>query len=690
MTSIARGAVAGAVGSWAGVLGWWWMPVVTAVCVLFRPASVGTTARWVFALGFVAGSILGVVDGRPPEPLPAGSVQFEGRVAVEFDDRWGWSGMVATDSGMVLVRGDGPPPTDRIAITGRSDGEPRHVLGRWVTASVDAAEMAPARSSPAIHDRMALALRSRILSEIRPDRGDARGLLVGFLIGDISGVSPIVSDDMRRAGLSHLVAVSGSNVALFLVGLILVTAPLAIHPVGRLAVLLNGVLVFGALTRWEPSVIRASAMAAVVGVGRFVGIPLEPVTALAAVAGGSVLVDPSLARSVGFQLSVLATAGLIVGARMWPAAGRLSSLLSATVAAQIAVAPLLLAVFGTLPLLSPLANLVAIPLVTAATAISGVGATLGASWMISVAELIASAVMIVARLAAPWPQLGIGGFATVVALAALGWKAPRIRPALAVGCAVVIAATMVAPADTPSTGIVFLDVGQGDAAVVRLSGFTVLVDGGPDPVRLAARLDRYGIRTVDLAVVTHVHEDHVAGVAGVLGRVPIGRIWAAFEPHVTPASAELVSRAGELGIPMERPSVSDRVRVGSDSIEVVGPRRRYAGPNDQSIVLVVEMSGTRILLAGDIETVAQAEVSVPDVDVLKVPHQGAGTSEPGWLTSHAGNLSVVSVGANDFGHPVDWVIDSLTMAGSTVLRTDEAGDIVFDFDGDSPEVRTSG
>jgi competence protein ComEC len=185
---------------------------------------------------------------------------------------------------------------------------------------------------------------------------------------------------------------------------------------------------------------------------------------------------------------------------------------------------------------------------------------------------------------------------------------------------VAIAVALVPGAPAPATGVVFLDVGQGDAIVVRMSGVTVLIDGGPDPARLAERLGRYGIDRVDVAVVTHVHSDHAAGVAGILGRIPIGRIWAAFEPHTTAASESVLERAGALGIPVRAPSPGDRLAVGGDVVEVIGPRRRYAGPNDQSIVLVATLSGHRVLLSGDIETVAQSELHVPRVDILKVPH----------------------------------------------------------------------
>jgi competence protein ComEC len=676
-----RLAVAAALGAWAGVGRWWWAPVVVVAVRRFAPAKSSRTEGTVFGVVLVVGTIIGFLDARPPAPLPAGNVAVEGRVVLEFGGRWGWSGLVDTGTEVVVVRGRERPASDRVRVAGQSDGRVRHVAGRHVAATIDS-DRIEALPSGSAHERVAEAMRRRIVDQIRPGTNEARGLLVGFLVGDTSGVGPVLEDEMRRSGLSHLVAVSGSNVALFVIGLMVVTAPLAIHPLGRLVVLLNGLLVFGVLTRWEPSVIRAALMAALVGLGRFAGLPLDPVTALALVAGGSVLVEPALAGSVGFQLSVVATAGLMAGARWWPGGGPAVRLLKATGAAQLAVAPLILAVFGSVPLLSPLANLVAIPLVSVATVVAGVGAALGIGWLVVIAELCAHGFIAVARVAAPWPQLGLQEMIVVVAAAVFAWRLPRARVVVALVCAVALGSTLTSGPGLPDRGVVFLDVGQGDAAVVRLSGFTVVIDGGPDPARFVGRLAGLGVDRVDLAVVTHVHEDHVAGVEGMLGRVPVGRIWAAFSPHETPSSRRLLERAERLGVPVTAPTVGTRISVGPDSLEVVGPVRRYAGPNDQSIVLVVTLAGARVLLAGDIETVAQAELELPDIDVLKVPHQGAATSDSGWLSRHAGAVAVVSVGQNEFGHPAPWVIEALAAAGSVVYRTDETGDVVLEVGAD--------
>ena len=105
--------------------------------------------------------------------------------------------------------------------------------------------------------------------------------------------------------------------------------------------------------------------------------------------------------------------------------------------------------------------------------------------------------------------------------------------------------------------------------------------------------------------------------------------------------------------------------------------RRYASPNDQSIVLTVVGPARTMLLAGDIETHAQSDLDHLRADVLKVPHQGAATSDPVWLTSVGSETAVISVGPNQFGHPADWVVEILDETGE-LLRTDEVGDVVVD------------
>jgi competence protein ComEC len=129
---------------------------------------------------------------------------------------------------------------------------------------------------------------------------------------------------------------------------------------------------------------------------------------------------------------------------------------------------------------------------------------------------------------------------------------------------------------------------------------------------------------------------------------------------------------------VERPIAGDSLQVDSATIDVLGPLRRYDSPNDQSIVLLVTFGDTRVLLSGDVETIAQRELQVPGVGILKVPHQGAATSDDGWLRDHAGHLAVISVGNNSFGHPSDRVIEILAESGAEVIRTDQEGDVVLD------------
>ncbi|MEX2420115.1 MAG: ComEC/Rec2 family competence protein [Acidimicrobiia bacterium] len=594
---------------------------------------------------------------------------------------------VRADLPVVLVRGEVPTDIaagEPVLVTGSARAGGFRVRGALVGGVVDAREIERlgAASNPLY--RVGNRLRSHVLGGL--DRVAARpegALLSGFLIGDVSRLPEADLEALRLAGLSHFVAVSGSNVALFLMAWWLVVAPLGWSPRGRALAGLIGLGVFVIVTRWEPSVVRAATMAGIVLGGRVAGVPVRPWTALGVAVGGLIAFDGGIAGQVGFQLSVAATAGILLGAPL--AADRhprwLWTILVATVAAQTAVAPLLLHHFGEIPLLAPATNLVSAPLVAVATSVGGIGAVLHLDLLVDAGVKIAGWVLAVGRGAAGLPQLGT---VAVIGLGSAGLVAARfrpIRPVAAIGATALVLAALV-PSGTPSQPTVaFLDVGQGDASLLLgPAGEVVLIDGGADPSVLRAHLRDRGVRRIDLLVVSHRHADHAAGLEGVTAVARVERMW---HPPQLGEGSPLDSVAAEVaagGGVVESPSVGTAVRVGSFVIEVVGPLRRYESPNDGSLVLLVEAGGASVLFSGDIEAIAQAELGPLRADVLKVPHQGARTSDLGWLEASAPEIAVISVGPNTFGHPSDEVIATLEAGGSDVRRTDEEGTIVIRLD----------
>ena len=533
------------------------------------------------------------------------------------------------------------------------------------------------------------ALRRRVGDQVDDRRHPAAAsLLRGFLIGDTSGLDPTDGDALRRAGLSHFVAVSGSNVALFLAGWWVVTAPIARRPRIRAGLGLIGLGVFVVVTRWEPSVVRAATMAGIVLSGRLLGFPIDAwtalgaaVTALGAAVTALLLISGDLAISVGFQLSVFATAGVLAGARLF--AGRRPkwawTALAATLSAQVAVVPFLLLHFGTIPVLSPVANIAAAPIVAIATVSGGAGVATGWEAPIVVALLAARAVLGIARVAAGWPQLGIVGVTVAAATAKLlRWRRSRM---------VVAAAAMagwfaaVVPAEPPDVATAtFVDVGQGDAVLLRDPlGTVVLIDGGRAPDVLRDSLRRHGVRRIDLLVVTHGDADHAGGLEGIVAEATVGQIWVPDQPDLGDVVPVLIAEAVGRGIPVRHLRTGPVARLGGFLIEVVGPIRRYSSSNDGSVVLWVEVGGHSILLPGDIEAIAQRELGPLTPDVLLVPHHGSATTDLQWLASTVGYGAVVSVGENSYGHPSAQVLRVLRDSGARIWITAEVGDVSIAF-----------
>lgn len=663
-----------------GVIGW---DVPAAVSVVACLAAWRARAERTAAVVLVVAVVLGVGAAWAGEwRSPGGGAVEEGPVAGELvlrsDPRAGrfapaalarWRDTPVLATGAALA---GRSAGEVLAVVGVADGTPMTHRGDRVQGRVRVDDVLGVRTLPWFIP--ANAVRDRVRSAVEPHAGGGGALVSGFLIGDISGLGEPDHARLTAVGLSHFVAVSGSNVALFLALWWVVTLPLAIRPRTRWLTGVVGLALFVLITRWEPSVLRAATMAGLVLVGRAVGVPLTGWSALGLAVGGLALVDPSIVHEVGFQLSAAATLGLLAGAGAFDGVGPrwVVAPFAASVAAQAAVAPLLLAHFGSVPIVSPIANLFAAPLVAVSTSTGGIGALLGVPALVGLAVWLAELVLTIARLADGFPALGWWGsgvaLVVVVLVAVRRWRRVGAVVAVASTVALVMGATV-----PHGPSLVALDVGQGDAVLLTgVAGARILVDGGPDPRALAERLRVHGVDRLDVVVISHRHADHVTGLDAVWGHLEVGEVW-----HVAdPALAPVLDRVRAEGIPLRTPSPGEWYRVGGIELEVLGPVRRYVSPNDASLVVVAHVNGVAVGLVGDIETWAQADLGPIDVDVLKVPHQGAATSDPEWLAASAGSVAVISVGPNGFGHPAEWVVEVLEEAGAVVCRTDTEGDVV--------------
>lgn len=624
-------------------------------------------------------------------PIPAGLVELTGVVADEpvhvRDEVW-----VVVDQGRVATTGEGlppiavvwadppyPEPGDRVGAVGRLTEFRRHVRDDPVAGRLIATGSSILSRAPGSLPRVASAMRRRVVGVLHTDEsGSADALLAGFLIGDTSRLSSTEMDDLRAAGLSHFVAVSGSNVALFLAAWWLILAPLA-GPRVRAGLGLIGVVLFSLVTRWEPSVLRAATMIGVVLVGRLVGVPIDPIVALGWGVTILLLFAGQLAGSVGFQLSVAATIGVMVGARLVGSRRprMVWSILGATAGAQVAVAPIALAHFGTIPLMAPLANLIAAPIVTAATAVGGAAVLVGGRGLLPLARMPADAVLWIATQFADWPQLdGVALAGVLVVGSCVRYRQTRKAALVAIAAGVVLA--MMPRPVLPGASLVALDVGQGDALLVR-DGQTMLVDGGRDPGVLNDALAHHGVSRIDLLVVTHGDADHAGGLIGITNEVIVGELWVPAFGDLGDLVDQLVAECRDRGIPVAEIAAGVGRSIGRVGVSTLGPQRRYKSDNDGSIVLWLEVGGTSVLLPGDIEAVAQGELPELRPDVLIVPHHGAATTDLVWLAEVTGQIAIVSVGPNRYGHPRAEVLDTLGAVGARILSTATGGDIVVAF-----------
>ncbi|HTJ43401.1 MAG TPA: DNA internalization-related competence protein ComEC/Rec2 [Kofleriaceae bacterium] len=565
------------------------------------------------------------------------------------------------------------------------------------------------------------------------DRGgdaEANAIVRGAVLGDRSAIGPSTDAAWRAAGVYHVLSVSGLHLAVVaLLAFAGLRRGLVLWMSSRRAVIAAAIvagilaMAYTAMTGAQVATERALVVVIVMIAGAASGRRARLADALGVAAIAILAARPSALGDPSFQLSFAAAMTLATtpvrpersrGARRivgWIVRGVIASATVTAVTAPITAAHFhqvsLGGVVGNL-IVTPLVELVAIPL-----ALVGVALHLGplvdlAILACRLGDAIARAIASVMPSAAapPLPAVAIvawlGAIALLIAAARAAIAPVRAAAGAMLSTAIVALAVIVARAPRGDLRVTFLDVGQGDAAVIEAPGGEIwLVDAGPEGETLVRYLAARGIDHIDVAIISHPHPDHYSGLYALAGRVPIGELWSASEdePLVpAPFSFAAAERALEAyGTRVVHPPLGLARSARGAALVVLAPITDLGdGPspiatadpvrsvNDDSLVVAIEYAGRRIVLTGDLEAEGEAELVAHHfdlaADVVKVPHHGSPTSSsPALVGATRPSTAIISCGvANRFGFPSPAVVARWQAAGAQVLRTDRRGAVTVE------------
>jgi competence protein ComEC len=564
-------------------------------------------------------------------------------------------------------------------------------------------------------------IRERFLLSLSGVDPDAVGLVAGLTIGERTLLSEEVEIQMKTLSLTHLVAVSGANLAIVVGAVYFLLAGLGFRRNLRFLIALVAMAGYVLLVGPESSVIRAATMAVFVMIGLWLGRGSSALNSLSLAIIFLLVVDPALSRDIGFALSAFATAGLLILAepifewlrRYLP--DFLALGIAASFSAQLFTTPVLLILQPSIPIYSVLANVIVEPVVAPVT-ILGIVAVIVSSLSIPVAGMIsylasifANWIVLVSSELASWPSArvhfvhGLNGIllvALVVILLALsfGVMKPVAIPLRLMAACVTLVAFSWSTTDVlrfenfaGEFTILACDVGQGDALVISDAGVVAVIDVGPDDQAVDQCLRSAGISHIDLLILTHFDSDHVAGIKGALKNRSVGvALISGFQddrPLVGVVNSELKARSVNV--------VTGRAGLGGNlggyTWKVLQPSfdaGEASDSNDASLVVAFWNDQNAILALGDLGTAGQLRLlrnSMPDLSalsnkrlVLKVAHHGSADQSSELMSFLSAEFAIFSVGRNDYGHPTQRALDLVASSGAKVLRTDVHGPVALE------------
>lgn len=553
------------------------------------------------------------------------------------------------------------------------------------------------------------------------------GLLNGMLIGYREGLSDEVEEAFSNAGLTHIMAVSGANVAFLILPLAFLFKMLKIRKVVANGMTIAFLVLFVLVTGFEPSVLRAVVMASILLIAAILYREPDTYAAIALSCMILLVASPCMLFNIGFQLSYGATLAIVmlyknikklITVSFLP--GWITDILGATIAAQLGVLPITLVYFNKISLIALIPNLLAVPMLELITILGMLMALLG-QFSLAISQLIGyinniflSAVLYITKLASSVPFATVKtvtppiilSFAYYIVVWFLLWYKPLKKIVLktrhtAIFLSFIALFILTGSLQPRQLEVVFLDVGQGDSAFIRTyTGKTVLIDGGgsTNPSRISRigettvlpfLLDS-GVGQLDVMIATHSHSDHIQGLNDVLKQMKVKKL-------IIPSLKDengfegLLQTAGSKNVAVLRCSKGETIRLDErTSMQVLNPEFECSADEDSlnntSLVLRLCYEETEILFTGDAEAEVEDELTSKAIlltaDVIKIGHHGSSTSSgKAFLEKVSPQAAIISVGKNNFGHPSTAVLDLLEQSKIKYFRTDECGAVVLKSNG---------
>lgn len=573
-------------------------------------------------------------------------------------------------------------------------------------------------------------IRNKVIKVIeRSLPSEQAGLLNGMMIGYTAGLDKDLRTAFSDAGLSHIMAVSGMNVAFIVFPLVFLFKKIRVKQNFANILIILILILFVYVTGFSPSVVRAVVMAIIVLAGQLIQREADVITSLSLAAIILLLYNPITLLDVGFQLSFAATFSLILfykyikcllSFKYIPKA--IVNLLAVTLSAQVGVLPITAFYFNKISIISVLTNIVVVPLTGVITILGFIMAILG-QINIFLSQIIGyinysflSFILFVTKTSASFPFAIVKVITPHIIIIFLYylliffflWYKPKTeikikQKYVVVFLGVFLIAFCLNVFYPRGLEVVFIDVGEGDSTFIKTAtGRTILIDGGGvannsspnsnigETTIIPFLLD-YGVSKLDIVIATHGHADHIQGLLPVIEGFNVTNF---IIPDITEKEefTQLINLSVKRGIKVNLCHKGETIKLDNTTyFDILHPPAKYAvdklSLNNSSLVLKLHYKKVSILFTGDIED--EVEKMLIDgnenlnADILKVAHHGSVYSTSSEILKRINPLAaIISIGKNTFGHPSSEVLERLKQNNVQVFRTDECGAIIIKSNGE--------